>query len=561
MEKLLSQKNFAPRWYERFPRALPVGIFVLTMAITALSVFAIERAETQREAAQLEQTVQVIASGLERRASANAAYLRSGAALFSTQKTVDSMTFHTFIEQLEVGESAVGLDGIGWAMKVDRADVGMVEQSMRGGGNPTFAIRPAPTPDRQRMVPILYLQPESDRNRHAIGYDMYSEGTRRAAMDMAERLGHPVASGKVVLVQDGGTDGPPGFLVYMPVYAGPRADGRQHLRGFVYSPFKAGEFLTSAVGGDAMRAVGVRIYDGVEGPSHLLAQVSIANGSGRVARRAIDLAGRRWVLVVEAPSTTVFSTMSMMTLLFGLLVATLLLVLARLVTQQAVEDRAALVWFEQQSSIRNSLMRELNHRVKNTLANVLSIIALTRRRAKDLDSFADSLEGRIRALSATHDLLTQSEWGTTPLRLVVETELAPYAQDADRHIDIGGPDAALAPNDALSLGLVIHELATNAAKYGALSEHEGCVRVRWDMVGEATARLSWEEVGGPPIDPSAARKRGFGTDLIEKIVAHELRNPVDLRFEPDGVRCILLIPVRERGDFAIREKRPAQENP
>ena len=236
------------------------------------------------------------------------------------------------------------------------------------------------------------------------------------------------------------------------------------------------------------------------------------------------------------------------------MVATLLLVLARLLTQQAVEDRAALAWFEQQSSIRNSLTRELNHRVKNTLANVLSIIALTRRRVTDLDSFVDSLEGRIRALSATHDLLTQSEWGTTPVKLVVEAELAPYAQDVDRHVDMAGPDVELAPNDALSLGLAIHELATNAAKYGALSTVNGRVSVTWDMEGDSTARIVWKEQGGPPIDTDARRKRGFGTDLIEKIVAHELRNPVDLSFEPTGVRCSLLIPVRRRGDFAIREK-------
>ena len=220
-----------------------------------------------------------------------------------------------------------------------------------------------------------------------------------------------------------------------------------------------------------------------------------------------------------------------------------------------VEDRIALAWFEQQSSIRNSLTRELNHRVKNTLANVLSIIALTRRRASNLDDFATSLEGRIRALSATHDLLTQSEWGTTPVRMVLEAELAPYAQGAEAHVAMDGPDVELAPNDALSLGLAIHELATNAAKYGALSTPEGRVHVRWELLGEDRARIAWHERGGPELDPEARRKRGFGTDLIEKIVAHELRNPVELVFEREGVRCSLVIPVRRRGDFEIREGR------
>ncbi|MFV4641069.1 HWE histidine kinase domain-containing protein, partial [Mycobacterium tuberculosis] len=96
--------------------------------------------------------------------------------------------------------------------------------------------------------------------------------------------------------------------------------------------------------------------------------------------------------------------------------------------------------------------------------------ALTRRRSADIDSFVAGLVGRIRALSATHDLLTQSDWGTTPIRAVIAAELAPYVQEgleqSDRAIDIRGPHVELAPNDALSLGLAIHELATNASKYG-----------------------------------------------------------------------------------------------
>jgi len=551
VEKLLSQKNLTPRWYERFPRALPIGIFVLTMAVTVLSVFAIEHAEKQRESAQLQQTAQAIASGLERRSNANAAYLRSGAALFATQQVVEAPLFRTFIQQLHLDGNYVGSDGIGWAMRVNRVDIPTVEDVMRRSGSPNFSVYPSPALDQPEAAPVMYLQPDSVRNRRAIGFDMYSDPSRKAAMDEAERQGRPVASGKVVLMQEARRDGPPGFLIYMPVFQ----LGRSNLRGFVYSPFNGQQFLESAVNTDRIGPVGIRLYDDAAEPGNLLAEVKLEARSGSIVRREIDLSGRRWVLEVEAPATNMLSLVSVMTLLFGLLVATLLLVLARLLTQQAVEDRIALSWFEQQSSIRNSLTRELNHRVKNTLANVLSIIALTRRRATSLDSFADNLEGRIRALSATHDLLTQSEWGTTPVRAVIHVELAPYAQDADRHVEIDGPDVELAPNDALSLGLAIHELATNAAKYGALSVQDGKVRVRWEMAGDGLARIRWEESDGPALDPDAQRKRGFGTDLIEKIVAHELRNPVDLRFDAGGVHCTLMIPVRRRGNFAIRADR------
>jgi two-component sensor histidine kinase len=239
-------------------------------------------------------------------------------------------------------------------------------------------------------------------------------------------------------------------------------------------------------------------------------------------------------------------------LLFGLAVAILLMLVSRLLTNQLVEDQRALAWFAEQNSIRNSLTRELNHRVKNTLANVLSIVTLTRRRANSLDEFADGLDGRIRALSATHDLLTQSDWGTTPIEAVVAAELSPYTRAGEDVLDMSGPPVELAPNDALSLGLALHELATNASKYGALSVPGGRVSIRWSLAGEGLAEIYWRESGGPPVRES--RPRGFGTDLIEKIVAHELRNPVTLEFAPEGVRCILKVPVRQPSDFSLRAR-------
>jgi len=554
VERLVADMAKAPRWYERFPRAVPLGIFSLTMAVTLLSVFGIERAETQRETAQLAQTAQGIANGLERRANTHAAYLRSGAALFATQQMVNAPLFQTFLGQLRLDNDAGGSEGIGWAMRIDRADIPTVEAGMRRLGHKDFRVLPGPSEEQAYAVAVMYLQPDTEKNRTALGFNMYAEPVRQRAMKAAERFGRPTATGKVVLIQER-LQREPGFLIYTPVFAADAGGRPKRLKGYVYSPFNARKFVESVLDTEDRKRVGIEIYDEVLAPENLMVAFRPIETSGSFAVREINLANHRWILRVEGEATPALSMLSLVTLLFGLLVATLLLVLARLVATQAAEDRIALAWFEQQSSIRNSLTRELNHRVKNTLANVLSIIALTRRRAKDLDSFADSLDGRIRALSATHDLLTQSEWGTTPISAVIHAEMAPYAQNAEQHLEIGGPDVELAPNDALSLGLAVHELATNAAKYGALSTLEGIVRVRWQLLTPDLARIEWSEHGGPPIDSAARRKRGFGTDLIEKIVAHELRNPVDLRFDPEGVRCNLIIPVRRPGSFAMRADR------
>ena len=537
-------------WYERFPRSLPVGIFLLTSAVTLVSVAAIESTETRRRATQLTQTAKILASALERRADTHEAYLRSGAAVFATQPTVSAALFQSYLSQLRLDSDYRGAEAIGWAVRVDRDRIGEVQRDMRARGPRNFTIHPVPADDQVYAVTVTFIQPETERNRGVLGYNMFAEATRRLAMNEAARYARPTASGKLVLAQDASGPRRPGFIVYMPVF-GLGADGAKRLKGFVYSPFVAEIFLRSALKLENSEDVGIRIYDRSVDPSHLLVETPLADPSGVTASEPLTIANRPWVLQVESSRPSTLSPLSLLTMLFGMLVASLLLVLARLITRQAAEDRQALLWLEEQASIRNSLTRELNHRVKNTLANVLSIVSLTRRRATDLDSFASSLEGRIRALSATHDLLTQSDWGSTPIAAVVRAELAPYAQDSERTLDISGPAVELAPNDALSLGLAIHELATNAAKYGALSVPAGQVAVTWCLITQDLARVEWAERGGPAVS-QAARKRGFGTELIEKIVAHELRNPVDLKFEPEGVRCALILPVRMPADFTMR---------
>jgi two-component sensor histidine kinase len=420
-----------------------------------------------------------------------------------------------------------------------------------------FAVHPRSAPPQSYAVPVLYLDPADDNKLSVFGYDISSEPVRRAAMDEAERTHRPTASGKLRLLQDGPTRGQPGFIIFMPVFESDGAGSK--LKGFLYSVFSARGFLQAAVEAAPPRGLGVALYDGPVSPDRLLARTEGAGGNGGMAFERVAIGTEPWTLMVRQPADWTLSILSIATIVFGLLLASLLMLLVRVLTRQAMEDEATLRWFEEQASIRNSLTRELNHRVKNTLANVLSIIALTRRRASNLDEFADGLDGRIRALSATHDLLTQSDWGTTPIRAVIEAELTPYAQDGDHEVELQGPDIQLAPNDALSLGLATHELATNAAKYGALSKPGGKIAVHWHLIAEKLVRVEWQESGGPPV--MQQRGRGFGTDLIERIVAHELKNPVELSFNPDGVRCVLTIAVRQPSAFSIRANRSAPLEP
>ncbi len=537
----------------RYPRGMPLGIFLLIAAITILSIFAIERGEHERQQAQLNARATAIASALERRANASSAYLRAGAALLSTMDEVPADDFRRFVSELRLDADYRGAEGIGWAMVVRPSQVEEFERRLAEEVVTGAELHPRLSGEQPFAVPVTYLQPDTERNRRALGYDMYSEPIRRAAMIEAERTSRPAATDAIVLQQEG--EGlAPGFLIYMPVFE-PGAGGRT-LKGFIYSPFNAEDFLQSALELEDAGSYGVRLYDSEAegGEDTLLASTFDGDLENRNdVTKTVTIANNPWRLTVSTVRNGGLSGLSMATLIFGLLVASLLMLLVRMLTQQAQEDESALAWFEEQASIRNSLTRELNHRVKNTLANVLSIIALTRRRATDVDEFATGLDGRIRALSATHDLLTQSDWGSTPIKAVIDAELLPYADDSEHAVEMIGPQVELAPNDALSLGLAVHELATNAAKYGALSQPGGKVSVHWRLVSESLVRVEWLERGGPPVKQE--RSRGFGTDLIERIVAHELRHPVELDFDPEGVRCVLLIPVRRPSEFMIRAQR------
>nr|WP_137830239.1 PAS domain S-box protein [Methylobacterium sp. L1A1] len=185
------------------------------------------------------------------------------------------------------------------------------------------------------------------------------------------------------------------------------------------------------------------------------------------------------------------------------------------------------------------LTSELQHRVKNTLAMVQAIASQTLRGATDLDEVREAFSGRLISLGRAHDILTQASWTAAPIAEVIEGALSVHQQDGTSRIRISGPNVLLAAKPALALSLALHELATNAAKYGALSNEDGYVDLRWHVVHEAEASrfwLTWTEQGGPPILVQPAR-RGFGSRLIERSFAAEVNGDVKLTYTPTGLVC------------------------
>jgi two-component sensor histidine kinase len=208
---------------------------------------------------------------------------------------------------------------------------------------------------------------------------------------------------------------------------------------------------------------------------------------------------------------------------------------------------------------KNLLIAELDHRVKNVLACVAAVAQRSRECSRSADEFLDVLNGRINSLANAHALLSRSHWEGVGLGELVRSELAPCMSDGNNVIE--GPDIVLAAEATQPLAMVLHELATNATKYGALSTRCGRVSVWWKRQSSCNSHdglaLEWRETGGPPI--AVPGPSGYGSSVIRDLIPYELGGSVDYVLDPEGVRCRVEIPAKWlRNGVRQRELRPPQ---
>ncbi len=191
------------------------------------------------------------------------------------------------------------------------------------------------------------------------------------------------------------------------------------------------------------------------------------------------------------------------------------------------------------------MLRELDHRVKNNMAAVLAIVDHTARASRTLEEFTHSFRGRIMAMSRLHAMLAQTSWSGASLAELVRQTVEPYTQEREGRVVVRGEPLVLPAKAVSSVSMALHELATNAAKYGALSVPEGKVEITWRREpaegGDELLRLRWVEEGGPHVDQPG--RRGFGSELIETSLPFEMEGRANLEFAETGVRCELVVPL------------------
>jgi two-component sensor histidine kinase len=215
----------------------------------------------------------------------------------------------------------------------------------------------------------------------------------------------------------------------------------------------------------------------------------------------------------------------------------------------------SVVVLKDRDRVRARLVNELNHRMKNMLAIILAIANQTRRRATSLEQFGQALEGRLMALARSHEAIGDRGWHSGDLASLIAQGCKPFSDEA--RLDLQGPTVELAPKAAVGIGMVIHELATNAAKYGALSTPDGKVKVHWDLpeeTGLQILRLQWQEQTGGTIAMPTSRKEGFGSVLLRSVIESDLGGKLDITFARDGLRCIVCIPMNALAPSIVPER-------
>ncbi|WP_227383247.1 PAS domain-containing protein [Microvirga rosea] len=204
--------------------------------------------------------------------------------------------------------------------------------------------------------------------------------------------------------------------------------------------------------------------------------------------------------------------------------------------------------YKQAEQRQHLLIRELHHRVKNTLATVQAIVGSTARTASNIEEFYQGFVGRIVSLARTHNILTEDYWQKAPLEELIQTELGPYDDETRKRITIQGPSVELPSEAAVPIGMAVHELTTNAAKHGALSTFGGKVEVTWSVEekekGKRVLLFNWVEQGGPRV--TEPTRQGFGTRLLQRVLTTQLNADVNMDYSESGLRFHMVMPIPEQ---------------
>lgn len=517
--------------WARLKRRLRTGWLIAAagVALTLMLTSVVQSAADARQRERFEREADAARAAVVSRLNTHIALLRATAGLFAGSDTVTGTEFAAFVEALDLATHYPGIQGIGYAAWLEAPDARARAAGMMGAGARFW-------PEDEGRSAIVFLQPLDRRNRAALGYDMFSEPVRRAAMARARDENAIAATEAVVLVQELDAVRQPGFLIYLPLR---RPDGA--FEGWVYAPFRAHDFFNQVFADQiALERLTVVVRDEGQAAARLWPPRSPAAGAGRFETvREVELGGRAWRLEITGGGAGGLRPVA-----GGVLVAGLLLTLALSLAWrwQAV----ALADAERARARTELLLSEVNHRAANSLQLVASFVYLQAQAVSDPKARAALVQTRARilAVSRVHQrLYTDDAVEGVELRAYIEgltDGLGDAFEAGGRRLAVSVDSARVSADRAVAVGVALVELVSNAAKYAYPQDAPGEIRVRLEDLGESL-RLVVED-DGPGFDLGAkAKGSGLGMKVVRAMAA-KLDGELTVERLSPGVRAAVTFP-------------------
>lgn len=475
---------------------MPVVVLLAALAVTAIATYLTHRAAAANDALRFDNVADSIRHEVDSRLDAYIAMLRGGAGLFAASDEVRPAEFRAYVERLQLAVRYPGIQGIGFSRLVREEEREHVAAMVRDAGLP---FRYWPDLPGTEVHAIVFLEPQDERNRVALGYNMYSEAVRQEAMSRARDTGEPAASGRVKLVQELVDPAHPqsGFLIYLPVYRGAAVpqtieERRNRLFGFVYSPFRADDLLRRIVPSTAAAQAALEVYDGRPAEEHLLHRSGAVPATGGFeVRRVTDVAGRSWTMVMR-PGPAFRGTAGAMALVVavaGLVMATLLFVATRSqvraresAERTAEELRRSEEVLRSANLAKDEFLAVISHELRTPLNAIMGWAAMMRKGQLASDAYAYALDviqrNAANQAMLVEDLLDISravagrlrlDVTTVPVADVLKSALDAVRPQADaqgvRLIWDGVPDLGTIKGDARRLQQIVANLLSNGIKF------------------------------------------------------------------------------------------------
>ena len=498
-----------------------VGLVILLATLAAATAsFLYNQSDEEDQAAR-------VATQFNMRLRDHVAILEGVRAMYQSDAEAGGPGIRAYLAALQPQVHAPGMEGIGIAAAMRAGTPAAIEARLRENYGEDIKVWPATT-DQAVGFAVVLVEPYTPRRHVALGFDMYSEPTRREAMRRAWQTGRPAASGIVYLAQEKAASVKQrGFLIYLPVYVRRPTDGAadsvatapgtRPVEAFVYAPFRINDMMAAIFGPQLGRIDGLEIRAG-DGPS---APVVFRHGKmgWDAHEQVLRIADRQWTMRISYGRFLERLGRPLAILLFGVLLALLATQLHRVQRRRLTAFQALAAQRARHAEDRELMIGEMAHRMKNAFARIGALARITLRESESLADFEAKFDGRMRALSDAKQMLVTGAVDTVELGQIVRRELELAGRSPDQLAAIAGPEVRLDDDGAQALSLAVHEFVTNSIKYGALAGR-GDLAVGWRRIDE-DIELSWIEsdlAETPHIDTES-----FGTQFIRTLIERQLK--------------------------------------